>query len=85
MNDDRPDTQLTDRLSHAVKTVLAPLIAADGGDIGFVGLKDGVAEITLGGACAGCPGQMFTTREVVLPALKAVEASIVSVKVTTSV
>lgn len=85
MSDARADEQLTDRLAEVVRTILGPLVVADGGEIALVGVRDGVAEITLGGACAGCPGQSFTTRDVVLPALKAVDPSIVSVKVTLAV
>ncbi len=85
MSDDRADEQLSDRLVEVVRSVLAPMIEIDGGEIALLSVKDGVAEITLRGACAGCPGQVFTAREVVLPALKAADPSIVSVKVTVAV
>ncbi len=76
------DQQPSVKLAEVVKDVLAPLVAVDGGEIELVSVVDGVAEITFRGACAGCPGQAFTTREVVLPALQAVDPGIVSVKVT---
>jgi Fe-S cluster biogenesis protein NfuA len=85
VSDDRADEQVSDRVVEVVRAVLAPLIEIDGGEIELLAVKDGVAEITLRGACAGCPGQSFTAREIVLPALRAADPRIVSVKVTVAV
>ncbi len=69
------------RLADAVRNVLAPMIAIDGGEISWVGVEEGVAWIALRGACAGCPGQPYTTSAVVLPALQAIDPTITAVKV----
>ena len=70
-----------DRLADLVREVLAPLVAVDRGEIEWVGVVDGVAEIRLGGACAGCPGQSFTLNAVILPALRAVDPSLSGIRV----
>jgi Fe-S cluster biogenesis protein NfuA len=77
--------ELTARLEAVVRDVLAPLVAVDRGLISWLGVREGVAEIELGGACAGCPGQHFTAQGVVLPALRAVDPAIKSVKIKTVV
>jgi Fe-S cluster biogenesis protein NfuA len=77
----KPTTDDAQQLADVVRDVLAELVGADGGTIEWVGLRDGVAEVRLGGACAGCPGQSFTVRTVVLPALRAVDPTIKSVRI----
>lgn len=39
---------------------LRPFINADGGDIKLVGLKDGVVQVKLSGACVGCSSSLVT-------------------------
>lgn len=76
MTDDEKQSPTHARLAEVVRDVLGPLVAVDGGSIEWLGLRDGVAEVQFGGACAGCPGQTFTTRAVVLPALRVVDPTI---------
>jgi Fe-S cluster biogenesis protein NfuA len=73
-----PETQ--NSIARVVNEVLAPLVARDRGTITFVRVIDGVAEVKLGGACRGCPGQMYTLQGVVLPALSRVDATIREVR-----
>jgi len=54
-------------VEEQVKAILEkeikPMLAADGGSIKFVALKEGgVVEVELQGACAGCPGAQMTLR-----------------------
>jgi len=35
-------------------------LQADGGDIGLVGVEDGIVRVKLKGACAGCPMSAMT-------------------------
>jgi Fe-S cluster biogenesis protein NfuA len=72
---------LADELASVVREVLAPMVAVDQGTIEWEGVKGDVAQIALGGACAGCPGITMTANSVVLPALRAVDPNIKSVKV----
>jgi Fe-S cluster biogenesis protein NfuA len=70
-----------DPLMRALTAVVAPLVAVDGGRIEFLARRDGVVEIALEGACQGCPGRNYTTRDVVLPALQAVDPTVTEVRV----
>ena len=58
-----------------------PHLQADGGDLDFVGIEDGVVKVRLKGACAGCPMSQNTIKWGVenflkkkIPGIKAVEA-----------
>jgi Fe-S cluster biogenesis protein NfuA len=65
----------------AVIEQLRPYLQADGGDVEFVEMAGKVVKVRLKGACAGCPGAIFTLkmgierklREVV-PDIEGVEA-----------
>ena len=66
----------------AVLETLRPYLQMDGGDLEFVELTDEkVVKVKLKGACAGCPGAMYTLkmgieRKVIeeIPDITAVEA-----------
>ncbi|MEC9488209.1 MAG: NifU family protein [Halanaerobium sp.] len=48
-----------------VKKVLdeiRPSLQADGGDVEFIGVEDGVVKVRLTGACAGCPMSTLTLK-----------------------
>jgi len=50
-------------MQERIKTVLEeirPSLQRDGGDVAFVGVKDGVVQVKLQGACAGCPMSQMT-------------------------
>lgn len=70
-----------DPLTQVLATVVAPLVAVDGGRIALLGRREGVVEIALEGACQGCPGRNYTTRDVVLPALQAADPTVTEVRV----
>lgn len=60
---------------------IRPNLQADGGDIGLVGVQDGVVKVKLKGTCAGCPMSQMTIQWGVerylkskIPEVKAVEA-----------
>jgi len=53
-----------------VNTVLAPLIAADGGRIELVGIVDRRLLVRLTGTCAGCPGRPYTLCRIIEPLAK---------------
>lgn len=47
----------------AVLETLRPYLQMDGGDLEFVELTDEkVVKVRLKGACAGCPGAMYTLK-----------------------
>jgi len=68
-------------LRALVDTVLAPLVAKDGGILQWVRRVDSVVEVSLSGACLGCPAQRDTADAVLLPAMRAVDPSVTSVRV----
>lgn len=68
-------------LRALVESVLAPLVAKDGGALRWVRRVDDVVEVALGGACLGCPAQRDTVDAVLLPAMRAVDPSVSAVRV----
>ncbi len=62
---------------------IRPHLQADGGDVEFVGIDDGVVTVRLTGACHGCPMSQMTLKNGVekvlkenIPEIKSVEAAI---------
>lgn len=49
---------------------IRPVLQADGGNIELVDVVDGVVQVRLKGACAGCPGAQMTLKMGVEKALK---------------
>ncbi len=47
---------------QAVLDKIRPSLKADGGDVEFVGMEDGVVKVKLTGACAGCPMSQMTLK-----------------------
>ena len=60
------ESNFTDDISKRIEEVLndkiRPAVAMDGGDIRLKSFKDGVAEVMLKGACAGCPSSTVTLK-----------------------
>ncbi len=59
---------------------LRPMLQADGGDVEFVDVEDGVVKVRLQGACAGCPMSQMTLKNGIekmmkqeIPEVKSVE------------
>ena len=53
-----------------VINAIRPSLQADGGNIEFVGIDDGVVQVRLLGACAGCPMSQMTLSNFVEKILK---------------
>jgi len=54
---------MTDTVEEQVKKALEeirPRLQADGGDIGLMGVENGLVKVKLKGACAGCPMSTMT-------------------------
>lgn len=49
---------------------IRPMLQADGGDVEFVDVQDGVVKVRLKGACAGCPMSQMTIKNGVERLLK---------------
>ncbi|MFA6472507.1 MAG: NifU family protein [Candidatus Latescibacterota bacterium] len=71
-------------MEEEVKKVLEkvrPSLQADGGDVEFVSMVDGVVNVRLKGACGGCPMATMTLKRGIevavkneVPGVKSVEA-----------
>ena len=47
---------------EAVLEQIRPSLQADGGDVEFVGVNDGVVSVKLQGACGSCPMSTMTLK-----------------------
>ena len=61
---------------------IRPMLQADGGDVEFVDVQDGVVTVRLQGACAGCPMSQMTLKNGIekmlkeeIPEIKSVESA----------
>jgi Fe-S cluster biogenesis protein NfuA len=53
---------MREKIEAAIDRV-RPALQADGGDVEFVDVKDGVVSVRLTGACGGCPMATMTLRD----------------------
>ena len=59
---------------------IRPQLQADGGDVTLVGINNGIVQVKLQGACAGCPMSQMTLKEGIEKVLKKEIPEIVSVE-----
>ena len=60
--DDAEGGEVVARIKHILEQEIRPYVAMDGGEISFAGYRDGVVEVYLQGACAGCPSSTITLK-----------------------
>ncbi len=53
---------LVKRICQVLDDEIRPAVARDGGDILFVGFREGVVELQMRGACSGCPSATATLK-----------------------
>jgi Fe-S cluster biogenesis protein NfuA len=53
---------LVQRIRRVLDDEIRPAVARDGGDIVFVGFREGVVELQMRGACSGCPSATATLK-----------------------
>ena len=73
------DPEIADRIRDILEREIAPYVAQDGGEIAFIDYVDGVVEVSLIGACAGCPSSTITLKMGVEARLKQEIPEVVSV------
>ena len=56
------DDDISKRIEEVLNEDIGPAVAMGGGDIRLKSFKDGVAEVLLKGACAGCPSSTVTLK-----------------------
>ena len=64
------DEDLQEPVSQLIKTKIAPMMAADGGAIELMQIKDGRVFVQLKGACNGCAASGSTLKYIVEKNLK---------------
>lgn len=52
---------MKDKIEAALDNI-RPALQADGGDVEFIDVKDGVVKLKLKGACGGCPMASMTIK-----------------------
>lgn len=61
-----PEVADDDEVVSQIRTILErdvrPMVESDGGEISFAGYHDGIVEVILQGACAGCPSSSITLK-----------------------
>jgi len=63
---------MRERAEAAVREYIEPLVRADGGEIEVLEADEKRVVVHLSGACAGCPGQVFSMEGLIVPVLKRV-------------
>jgi Fe-S cluster biogenesis protein NfuA len=63
---------VADTVESIVDEVLRPLVSVDGGEVEIVSNTSDEIVLVLRGACAGCPGRVYTTSNVIEPLLRTV-------------
>jgi len=74
-------TELDKKIIEILDSQVRPAVAGDGGDITFMGFKEGVVYLQLQGSCSGCPSSTMTLKmgiermlKSMVPEVKSVEA-----------
>lgn len=57
------DEPIIKKIKTILKNEIKPIVALDGGDIGFKKYEDNVLYIQMKGACSGCPSSTATLKE----------------------
>ena len=55
--------EIEKQIIKILDTKIRPAVAKDGGDIKFIGYKDGVVTVQLQGSCSGCPSSTMTLKQ----------------------
>jgi len=73
------DDEITAKIREILERDVRPYVEQDGGEIVFAGYHDGVVEVVLQGACAGCPSSAITLKMGIEARLKEEIAEVESV------
>ncbi len=59
---------------------IRPSLQADGGDVEFVDVEDGIVKVRLTGACGGCPMSQMTLKQGIEQVVKKAVPEVLSVE-----
>jgi Fe-S cluster biogenesis protein NfuA len=75
----RKDPHMEEKIKKVLEKV-KPMLQADGGDVEFIEVQNGIVKVRLKGACSGCPMSQLTLKNGIermlvkeVPGIKAVE------------
>ncbi len=74
------DAAIVEKIQEILDTQIRPAVAYDGGDVVFVAYQEGVVQLRLVGACAGCPSSTATLRQGIETQLRMVIPQIVGIE-----
>jgi Fe-S cluster biogenesis protein NfuA len=60
--EDPADSEIIDQIKELIETRVRPAVAQDGGDIAYMGYRDGRLFLSMHGACSGCPSSTVTLK-----------------------
>jgi Fe-S cluster biogenesis protein NfuA len=61
-NEDGEEDETVLLIKELLETRIRPTVQEDGGDIRFVGFKDGIVQLKLQGSCTSCPSSVVTLK-----------------------
>jgi len=53
------------RIKRVIDEEIRPAVSRDGGDVAFVAYQDGIVELSMKGACRGCPSATLTLKSAI--------------------
>ena len=56
------EDEVVARIREILERDVRPYVESNGGEVNFAGFRDGVVEVVLQGACAGCPSSSITLK-----------------------
>ena len=62
IEEDPADADIIDQIKDLIETRVRPAVAQDGGDIVYKGYREGRLDLSMHGACSGCPSSTVTLK-----------------------
>ena len=57
-----PKTDVERAIVAILDEDIRPAVAADGGEVTFMGFEDGIVKLKMSGACGSCPSSVMTLK-----------------------
>ena len=70
---------MIEKIEKALKEI-RPSLQADGGDVEFVSVENGIVKVKLTGACGGCPMSQMTLKQGIEKFVKRTVPEVLSVE-----
>jgi Fe-S cluster biogenesis protein NfuA len=70
---------MIEKIEKALKEI-RPSLQADGGDVEFVSVENGIVKVRLTGACGGCPMSQMTLKQGIEKSVRKAVPEVLSVE-----